>query len=386
MPIIAAIAALLGEMTEWRRDIHANPETAFEEHRTAALVAGKLVDWGIETHCGIGGTGVVGVLHGGDGGRRIGLRAEMDALPMQEANTFPHASRQPGKFHGCGHDGHTAMLLGAARYLAATRAFSGTVTFLFQPGEEGGGGARRMLEDGLLDRFPCDEVYAVHNRPSLPAGDIAVRAGAVMAAADEFHAHIRGRGGHAASPHHCADPVMAAVQLVAAWQPLISRRTDPLDAAVISVTELHAGSAFNVIPADAWLRGTVRTLEPRTQDRLAADMAEVAQGIARAYGVAIDLDYRRGYPVTINHPDAVARAARVAEDLVGAARVHRGLPPSMGADDFSYLLQQRPGAYLWLGTAVEGADCSLHNPNYDFNDDVLPLGASLFARLAMRPD
>ena len=388
MPVIAAIASFHSEMAEWRRHLHAHPETAFDEHRTAAFVAGKLAEWGLDVHCGIGETGVVGILRGGDDGRRIGLRADMDALAMTEGNDFPHASRHPGKFHGCGHDGHTAMLLGAARYLATTRCFAGTATFIFQPAEEGAGGARRMLADGLFERFPCDEIYALHNRPSLPVGHVAVRPGPVMAASDQFRAEIRGRGGHAANPHLCADPVVAAAQLVTAWQPLVSRRTDPLDAAVVSVTELHAGSTFNVIPGGAWLGGTVRTLRPETRQILETGMAEVAAGIARATGVEIAFDYRTGYPATINHPAESALAAAAAGRVVGNDRVHIDLPPAMGAEDFAYMLLACPGAYLWLGqadaTSARGV-CPLHNPNYDFNDDVLPIGASVLATLVEMP-
>lgn len=388
MPTIPAIAAFHDEMTDWRRDLHAHPETAFEEHRTAGLIADKLTEWGLEVHRGIGGTGVVGVLRNGEPGRRIGLRADMDALTMTEANSFSHASRHPGKFHGCGHDGHVAMLLGAARYLAATRRFSGTVVFIFQPAEEGAGGAQKMLSDGLFERFPCDEIYALHNRPSLPLGQIAVHAGAVMAAADEFRARVIGRGGHAATPHLCVDPVLAAAHLVTAWQPLVSRRLDPLDAAVLSVTEIHAGTAFNVIPAEAVLGGTVRTHRAETRERLARDMAEVAQGIARAFGVEIAFDYRRGYPATVNHPENAAIAAAAARLVVGDDHVRSDLPPAMGAEDFSYMLEARPGAYLWLGQMDEAGghgSCSLHSPHYDFNDDALPIGASLFASLVEMP-
>ncbi|HET7831368.1 MAG TPA: M20 aminoacylase family protein [Gallionella sp.] len=384
MPIIPAIAALHAEMADWRRDLHAHPETAFEEHRTAGMIAEKLTEWGIEVHCGIGGTGVVGVLRNGEQGRRIGLRADMDALAIAEGNTFSHASRYSGKFHGCGHDGHVAMLLGAARYLAATRRFSGTVVFIFQPAEEGQGGARKMLADGLFDRFPCDEIYAMHNRPTMPLGQIAVLSGPVMAAADEFRAHITGRGGHAANPHLCVDPVVAAAHLVTAWQPLVSRRTDPLDAVVISVTEMHAGNTFNVIPAEAFLGGTARSHRAETRERLSVEMAEVAHGIARAFGVEIAFDYLRGYPATVNHQTEAVIAAAAARLVVGDGNVRSDLPPAMGAEDFAYMLEARPGAYIWVGQAAEpggrGA-CSLHSPNYDFNDDVLPIGASLFATL-----
>lgn len=385
MPVIPEIAVRHAEMIDWRRDIHAHPETAYEEHRTAALIAAKLVEWGIEVHRGIGGTGVVGVLHTGRAGRRIGLRAEMDALPIAEANTFAHASRHAGKFHGCGHDGHVAMLLGAARYLAARAGdVAGAVAFIFQPAEEGGGGAQRMVDDGLFERFPCDEVYTLHNRPVMSAGHVAVHPGAVMAAEDGFRAEIRGRGGHAATPQQCADPIVAAAQLVSAWQTLVSRRTDPLDAAVISVTQMHAGETFNVIPDNAWLGGTIRTLRPETRDRLAGQMAEVAEGLARASGVEVAFVCRRGYPATINHPAAAAVVTAAAKRVAGNDQVHDDLPPSMGADDFAYMLEKRRGAYFWLGQAVEsaeGGNPGLHSPHYDFNDHILPIGASIFSTI-----
>ncbi|MGE5477949.1 MAG: M20 aminoacylase family protein [Bacteroidales bacterium] len=369
-------------MTAWRRDIHAHPETAFEEVRTAALVAAKLAEWGIEVHRGLGGTGVVGLLRGNGQGARIGLRADMDALTMPEATGLPYASCHPGKFHGCGHDGHTAMLLGAACYLAATRRFAGEVAFIFQPAEEGDGGAARMIADGLFRRFPCDAVYALHNRPNLPLGQVAVAPGPVMAAADEFRVEISGRGGHAAMPHSCDDPVVAAAQLILAWQPLVSRRTDPLDAAVISVTQVQAGSAFNVIPGQARLGGTVRSLRPQTRDRLRQQMERVAQGVAQACDVAITFDYRDGYAPTVNAPAHAAFAAAVARQVVGDAGVVTDLPPSMGAEDFSFMLAECPGAYLWLGAQRgDGPPVSLHNPHFDFNDQVLPIGASLLASL-----
>jgi amidohydrolase len=385
LPIIPEIEAFHSEMAGWRRDFHAHPELAFEERRTAAVVARKLEEWGVEVHRGVGGTGVVGVLYGRDVGRCIGLRADMDALPISENNTFPHASRHPGRFHGCGHDGHTAMLLGAARHLSQSRNFAGAAIFIFQPAEEGyNGGAQRMLGDGLFERFPCDEIYAVHNRPAMAVGQIAVHSGPVMAAADEFRADIAGVGGHAATPHFCADPIVAAAQLITAWQPLVSRRADPLDSVVISITEMHAGSCSNVIPSAAWLGGTVRTHRPHTRERIEREMSNVARGIALASGVEIAFAYDRRYPATINHPAEAAFAAAAARQIVGDENVQLDLPPSMGAEDFAYLLLERPGAYLWLGQATapggRGA-CSLHNPNYDFNDDILSIGASLFATL-----
>jgi hippurate hydrolase len=382
MPIINSIAAMKDEMTEWRRDIHAHPEIAFEEVRTSNLVADKLKSWGIEVHTGIAKTGVVGVLRGnGSGDRSIGLRADMDALPMDEENDFPHKSKTPGKFHGCGHDGHTTMLLGAAKYLAETRNFDGTVTFIFQPGEEGAGGGRVMVEEGLFDRFDCDEVYALHNWPDLPVGEIGIKTGPMMAASDLFDIIITGKGGHAAMPHKGIDPVVVAAQMVTAFQSLVTRRVDPLDAAVISVTQIHTGSAYNVIPAEARLNGTVRTLRADTRDFVEAGMARIAQSLGTAFEVEVHFDYRRGYPPTVNPEREATIAKEVAETVLGEGKVHTELPPVMGAEDFAYMLEARPGAYLWVGQAGGPGACSVHNPRYDFNDDILPLGSSLLASL-----
>ncbi len=384
MPIINSIAAMKEEMTEWRRDIHAHPEIAFEEVRTSNLVATKLEEWGIEVHRDIAKTGVVGVLKGRDdgaSGRSIGLRADMDALPMEEENDVPYKSTHPGKFHGCGHDGHTTMLLGAAKYLAETRNFAGTVNFIFQPAEEGEGGGRVMVEEGLFDRFPCDEVYGMHNWPKLDAGSVAVVPGPIMAAADVFEITVTAKGGHAAMPHLCNDPVVIAAQLVTAFQTLVSRNTDPLDSAVISVTQVHAGSAHNVIAEHAVLTGTVRTFRPETQDMVEEGMKRIAQGICDGFGAQVEFHYRRGYPATVNHEEQAAFAAGIARDVVGQENVIVDEEPVMGAEDFSYMLLQRPGAYLWLGQAGGPSACMVHNPRYDFNDEVLPIGASVFANM-----
>ncbi|NBC31632.1 MAG: amidohydrolase [Alphaproteobacteria bacterium] len=386
MPVINSLAALADEMTAWRRDFHAHPEIAFQEERTAGIVAQKLAEWGVEVHTGIARTGVVGVLRGarGESARTIGLRADMDALPMDEANDLPWASRNPGAFHGCGHDGHTTMLLGAARYLAETRNFDGTVHFIFQPAEEGAAGARHMIEAGLFDRFPCDEVYALHNWPDLPVGTIGLRAGPIMAAADVFEIAVTGTGGHAAMPHKTIDPVLVAAHIITALQSLVSRRADPFDPAVVSVTQVHAGTAYNVIPETALLRGTVRTVEAATRDFLENEVGRVASGIAAALGAEARASYRRGYPVTANHPDQTALAADIAEEIVGADKVDREVTPVMGAEDFSYMLLEKPGAYLWVGQAGGPSACSVHSPHYDFNDAILPIGASFFARLVER--
>lgn len=384
MSIPSAIAALHGEMTAWRRDLHAHPETAYQEARTADFIAARLASWGIEVHRGLAGTGVVGRLTGRPGSRTIGLRADMDALAMTEATGLPWAAKRPGAFHGCGHDGHMAMLLGAARYLAETRDFAGTAHLVFQPAEEGQHGARKMIEEGLFDRFPCDEIYAMHNWPDLPRGHVAVNPGPMMASSDAFEIVFRGDGGHGAMPHLCNDPVIVAAHAITALQALVSRQTDPLDAAVVSVTRLDAGTAFNVIPAEARIMGTVRALRPETRDALEAGLGRVARGVAAAFGAEADVRYARGYPPTVNHPTQAGLAAAVAEEIVGGSRVHRDRPPSMGAEDFSYMLQARPGAYLWLGQGGGGTPCSLHNPRYDFDDALLPIGASLFARLVER--
>jgi amidohydrolase len=382
MPVINSIAAHQEEMTAWRRDIHAHPEIAFEEVRTSALVAEKLASWGIEVHRGLAKTGVVGVLRGrNDSGRTIGLRADMDALPMNEANTFAYRSTREGAFHGCGHDGHTTMLLGAARYLAETRNFDGTVHFIFQPAEEGGGGGRVMVEEGLLDRFPCDELYALHNWPLMPFGTIGVRSGPMMAATDTFDVTIRARGGHAAIPHKANDPVVVAAHLITALQTLVSRSVNPLDSAVLSVTRVQTGSAYNVIPDDATLWGTVRTFRPELRDQMEEGMGRICAGIAAAFGCEVALDYHRGYPPTVNHEEQAGFAAEVAAEIVGPQNVERDVEPSMGGEDFSYMLEKRPGAYLFIGQGGGRHSCMVHNPHYDFNDALLPVGASLLSRL-----
>jgi amidohydrolase len=382
MPAINRIADFAPAMAEWRQDFHAHPELGFEETRTSGIVAAKLAEWGIEVHRGLAKTGVVGVLRNGSSGRSVGLRADMDALPMEEANTFAHRSTTRGKMHGCGHDGHTATLLGAARYLAETRNFDGTVHFIFQPAEEGGGGAGVMVREGLFERFPCDAVYGIHNDPALKLGEAAVVAGTVLAASDRVGITVRGRGGHAARPHVAIDPVLVGAQIVVALQALVSRRTDPLDSAVISITQFHAGSAGNVIPEEAELYGTVRTLRPETQDMMERLIAQVAQGTAAAHDAEAEVRYLRGYPPTVNHPAQTERAALAAARVLGADRVIRDRPPVMGGEDFSFMLLERPGCFVKMGQ--QGKDrggVSLHNPRYDFNDEMLPIGASYFAAL-----
>lgn len=373
------------DMVAWRHHLHAHPELAFEERETAAFIAARLEEWGLEVHRGLAVTGVVGVLRGqqpGDG--CIGVRADMDALAMSElADNRPHISRYAGRMHGCGHDGHMTMLLGAARHLAATRNFAGTVVFIFQPGEEGQGGARRMVEEGLFTRFPCDRVFGLHNWPDMPVGIIGVRTGPIMAAADEFEIQVRGKGGHGAMPHHGVDPVLVAAHIITAVQSLVSRGTDPLDSAVVSITTLHGGTAFNVIPATVTLTGTARALLPETRQRLEQQLERIVTHTAAAFGATAEVVWRAGYPVTINSPAESEMAAAVAVELVGATNVVRDPRPSMGAEDFAYMLQARPGCYIWLGQgSAEG--CMVHNPRYDFNDAVLPLGASYWVRLVER--
>jgi hippurate hydrolase len=382
MPVINRLADLLPEMQGWRRDFHEHPELRFEEQRTAARVAELLKGWGLEVHTGIATTGVVGVLRSGSGGRSIGLRADMDALPMDEATGLPYASRNPGRMHACGHDGHTSMLLGAAKYLAETKNFDGTVVFIFQPGEEGGAGGRIMVEEGLFKRFPCDTVYGLHNDPTLPLGEADIRDDVMMAASDRFFVTIKGAGGHASRPHACLDPIVAGAQIVTALQTIVARRVDPLESAVISTTQFHSGTAENVIPDEAKLVGTVRTFTPGVQDLVEAAMRRVVETTAAAHDMTAEFTYRRGYPPTVNHLEQARRAARAAETVLGAGRVHRDKPPVMGGEDFSFMLLERPGAYIKLGQkdGAKGA-AEVHTVQYDFNDDLLPIGASFFAQL-----
>lgn len=381
------LSALHGELTALRRELHAMPELGFQETRTAARVVEALRLCGVdEIHTGIGRTGVVALIHGqgGAGGRLLGLRADMDALPLQEDNDFAWRSASPGLMHACGHDGHTTMLIGAARYLAQTRAFAGTAVLIFQPGEEGYAGAREMINDGLFERFPVESVFAMHNWPQMPAGHIGINRGAMMAAADQVEIVLTGRGGHGAHPHLAVDPVLMAGHVITAVQSLVSRNVAPLDQAVVSLCSLRAGEpgAFSVIPREARLTGTVRSFRPEVQLLIEQRLAELVQSLAQGFGGSASVNYQRLYPATINSAAEADFAADVAERLVGAARLNRELPPSMGSEDFSFMLQVKPGAYLRLGQArTDGENCGLHNPRYDFNDEVLPLGAALFAGL-----
>ena len=378
MKIIDSIVTQAASIANVRRDIHAHPELCFQEVRTADLVAAKLTEWGIPIHRGLGTTGVVGIVKSGTSARAIGLRADMDALPMQEFNTFSHASQNAGKMHACGHDGHTAMLLGAAKYLAETRNFAGTAALIFQPAEEGGAGARAMIADGLMDKFRIEEVYGMHNLPGLPVGQFAIRPGAVMAATDTVIIDIEGKGGHAAWPNHTIDPVLVGAQIVAQAQSIVARSVDPLEAAVISICVFQAGSAINIIPQTAQLRGTARSFKPEVRDLLEKRLRELVEHTAQAHGARATLTYRRGYPVTHNHEEQTAFAASVAKEIAGNDRVDTNTPPMMGAEDFSYMLEARPGAFIFVGN---GDTAGLHNPAYDFNDEAIPTGTSYWVKL-----
>ncbi len=386
MPTLPAVAALRPEMQAWRRDLHAHPEIGFEEVRTSGIVAAALESWGVEVHRGIGRTGVVGVIRGRPGNRAIGLRADMDALPMPELNDFAHRSTNPAAMHACGHDGHTAMLLGAAKHLAATRDFRGTVHVIFQPAEEGLTGALAMVEDGLFRRFPCDAVYGLHNHPSLPLGTVAIRPGTVLAAVDYFVIRLHGRSAHAAEPQNGLDPLPCAVSIFGALQTLVSRHTAPHDTAVLSVGQFHAGTSDIVIPETVEMRGTIRTLRPDTHDRLHALFRQVVEGMAAAHGVRLDLDLRYSYPPTINTAAEASLATEAASAVVGAAGIKADLPSLTAGEDFAYMLGQAPGAFLLLGQAgeSEASRTPVHNGRYDFNDDLLPIGASVLVGLVER--
>jgi len=383
MPIVNRIADLHGDIKSWRRDLHAHPELLYDVHRTAAAVADKLKSFGCdEVVTGLGRTGVVGVIHGskGAGARKvIGMRADMDALPIQEVNDLPYKSTVPGKMHACGHDGHTAMLLGAARYLAETRNFAGTAVVIFQPAEEGGAGGKAMVQDGLMDRFRIEEVYGMHNYPGLRVGEFAIRTGPLMASADRLTIEIEGHGGHAARPHLTVDSVLVGAQIVNQVQSIVARNVDPLQSAVVSICMFQAGSTDNVIPQTAFLRGTARSLGPEVRDLLERRLHEVVEGTARLYGAKVKFTYKRDYPVTRNHERQTAFASAVAAEVVGGERVEKNTPPVMGAEDFSFMLEARPGAFIFVGN---GDSAGLHHPAYDFNDEVIPIGTSYWVKLA----
>ncbi|MBM4069795.1 MAG: amidohydrolase [Planctomycetes bacterium] len=385
MPILDAISDQHKEMTAWRRDLHAHPQTAFEETYASDFIAKRLASWGIQVHRGLAKTGVVGTLPGNRSGRgpvaALGLRADIDALDITEQNDFAHKSQFPGKMHACGHDGHTTMLLGAAKYLAATRNFSGTVHFVFQPAEENEGGGRVMVDEGLFEKFPMDAVFGMHNWPGMAVGRFGARPGPIMAAFDIFEMQITGSGTHAAMPHLGVDPIVAASQVVTALQTIASRNTDPLDQLVLSVTQFHAGDTWNVIPPHATLRGTVRTFRKEVQDATEAAMSRIMRGIGAACGASGTLRYERRCPATQNSPRETDWSMAAADDVVGSANVNRDPQPCMGSEDFAFMLQKRPGCYIWVGNGPSDNGRLLHNPRYDFNDEILPLGASYWARL-----
>ena len=381
MGALPSIEKFAPEMTGWRRDIHAHPELGFQEQRTADLVATQLAAFGIEVHRGVGRTGVVGVLRAGSSKRTVGLRADMDALPIQEANTFDHRSKHAGRMHACGHDGHTTMLLGAAKYLAATRNFDGTVNFIFQPAEEGLGGAKAMIDDGLFRRFPCEAVFGMHNRPGMPLGRFAVKAGPMMAGGAFFDIDIEGRGAHGARPESGVDPVLAASHVIAALQSIVARNVRPVDTAVLSVTQVHGGDAYNVIPQKVRLSGTVRAFSNEVMDLVGRNMARVAEGVASGFGAKAKTDFRVIFPPTINNPAEAEFAAGICAGLVGAENVNRNPALIMASEDFAFMLNEVPGCYINIGNGDGEGACEVHNPSYDFNDRALPLGASFFARL-----
>ena len=390
MKLLDPILQFHTELQTLRRDLHAHPELCFEELRTADLVADKLNEWGIPVLRGMGVTGVVGIIKKGSSKRAIGLRADMDALPMQEINSFPHASKHAGKMHACGHDGHVAMLLGAAHYLVQHGRFDGTVYVIFQPAEEGGGGAKRMMDDGLFTQCPMDSVYGMHNWPGFAVGSFGVTPGPMMASSNEFEVIVRGKGAHAAQPHKSVDPIMVAVQIAQSWQSIVTRNKNPIDTAVLSITQIHSGSATNVIPDDASLIGTVRTFTTPVLDLMESRMQEIAIHTAAAFGAQVDFNFTRNYPPLVNHPKETAFAIEVMRSVVGVQQVAVDVEPAMTAEDFAYMLQEKPGCYVFIGNG-EGnhrdgghglGPCNLHNPSYDFNDSLLPIGATYWVRLA----
>ncbi|MBR7800618.1 M20 aminoacylase family protein [Undibacterium fentianense] len=391
MRLLEPILGFCEEIRAIRRDLHAHPELCFEEHRTSEVVVKKLEEWGIPLIRGLAGTGIVGVIKRGESPRALGLRADMDALPMQELNQFPHTSQHVGKMHACGHDGHTAMLLGAARYLSQSNEFDGTVYLIFQPAEEGGGGARRMIEEGLFEQCPMDAVFGMHNWPGIPVGNFGVRLGGMMASSNEFEVTVRGKGAHAAQPQKGIDPVMVAVQIAQSWQTIVSRNVNPLEPAVLSLTQIHSGSATNVIPDEASLIGTVRTFSTSTLNLIESRMEKIARSTADAFDADLDFKFKRNYPPLINHEKETGFVIDVLRNLVGDENVDAQVEPTMGAEDFAYMLQAKPGCYVFIGngegqhrSAGHGlGPCNLHNPSYDFNDDLLPIGATYWVNLSL---
>jgi len=382
MNTIKELEDLQKEMQTWRRDIHAHPEIAFEEHRTAQVVAEKLESFGIEVETGIAGTGVVGTLKKGTGNRSIGLRADLDALLINEANEFEHKSQNLGKMHACGHDGHTVMLLGAAKYLAENGNFDGTVNFIFQPAEENEGGGKAMIDDGLFDRYPVESIYGMHNIPGMPVASFAIKPGPIMAAFDVFNVKIIGKGGHAAMPQTTIDPIIIGTKIVDAYQSIVSRYIDPQEPAVLSVTQFHAGDAYNVIPNDIEIKGCTRCFSPKIQKQLEEQMHQITKSICDAYGASYEFEFEHRYPATINSVEEAEIAGKVAQAVVGDDRVNLSPAPGMGSEDFAYMLQEKPGSYIWIGNGDGEGSCMVHNPGYDFNDEILPIGATYWVKMA----
>ena len=384
MPVLPRSLEIQGEISAIRRDIHAHPELAYEENRTSDVVAAKLTEWGLEVTRGLGKTGLVGTLRKGNSVKSIGLRADMDCLPMDETNDFEHRSLNAGRIHAGGHDGHTAMLLGAAKVLSEKRDFEGAVHFIFQPAEEGGGGAKAMIEDGLFDKFPCDAVFAIHNKPGVPLGHIVTRGGPLLAAADRWDIRITGKGGHAAHPHMTIDPMVAGASVVMSLQSIVSRNIDPIDSAVVTVGFFKGGSAYNVIPGDAHIGGTTRTQTPANRELVKRRIDEICQGAEKMYGVKIEITHKPGYPPTVNNADRARFAVDVAAGVCGEDKVNGNARPGMGAEDFSYMLEKVPGAMVWLGNGGGADAVSLHNSGYDFNDMAIPFGISFFVNTVER--
>ena len=382
MEIIKELEELQPEMQSWRRDFHAHPEIAFEEHRTAQIVAEKLESFGIEVETGLAGTGVVGTLKKGTGNRSIGLRADLDALLINEANDFEYKSKTPGKMHACGHDGHTTMLLGAAKYLAEKGDFDGTITFIFQPAEENEGGGKVMIDDGLFDKYPVESVFGMHNIPGMPVGTFAMKSGPIMASFDIFNLKIIGKGGHAAMPHTAIDPIIIGTKIVDAYQSIVSRYIDPQEPVVLSVTQFHGGDAYNIIPNEIEIKGTVRCFSSKVQESIEIQMEQITSSICSAYGANYELGYERRYPATINTAEEVTISEKVAKNISGDEMVHTSPTPSMGSEDFAFMLQERPGSYIWIGNGDGEGSCMLHNPGYDFNDEILPIGATYWVNMA----
>ena len=382
MELIKELIERQPEMQKWRRDIHAHPEIAFEEHRTAKFVAEKLKDFGLEVETGIAGTGVVGTLKKGTGNRSIGLRADLDALLINEANEFEYKSKNPGKMHACGHDGHTTMLLGAAEYLSIKGNFDGTIHFIFQPAEENEGGGKVMVDQGLFEKYPVEAVYGMHNIPGMPVGSFAVKPGPIMASFDIFNLRIIGKGGHAAMPQTTIDPILIGTKIVDAYQSIVSRYINPQEPVVLSVTQFHGGDAYNVIPNEIEIKGTVRCFSSKVQASVEKKMEKIASSICSAYGAKSNFEYERRYPATVNSPDEVETSLKVAKGISGDDMVNSSPTPSMGSEDFAFMLQEKPGSYIWIGNGDEKGSCMLHNPGYDFNDEILPIGATYWVEMA----